>query len=129
MLLRYLVEGLGYSVNWNDYSRTVTVHMDPDSNWVLDLFKDYYYDQRGFITVKSPSIAEIYTREFLRAGYGKGVSYNLTYLGTDNLGDMKGYVYQATYGTTRKNIFISYDGEFLYSNDDGLEYTLFDLLP
>ena len=127
--IRYLVEGLGYSVNWNDYSRTVNIHMFPDSNWVLDIFRDYSYDQGGKNIVNNSSIAETYAREFLRAGYGKGGNYNLSYLGKDNLGDMKGYVYQATSGTTRKNIFISYNGEFLYSNDDGLEYTLFDLLP
>lgn len=127
--IRYLVEGLGYTVSWNDYSRTVYIHMSSDSNWVLDIFRDYHYDQRGYITVNSPSVAETFTREFLRAGYGKGGSYNLTYLGTENLGDMKGYVYKATKGSSSKNIFISYNGEFLYSNNGGLDYTLFDLLP
>ena len=123
--IRYLAEALGYTVGWDDKTRTVIINK-PSGNWATAVVtKESNY---GTTRVDSQSKGQTYAGEFMR-WYYPGVNYGLTVKGRENIGSTYGYLYSITSPEYKGKLYlmVSDKGEFWYSTDDGLNYSRMEL--
>lgn len=112
--IRYLAEGLNYSVGWIGSSKTVTL-TPPSGDWAVAFVQSER--NKGFNIVTSDYEAYQYAYYYVRRSYND-LDPNITFLGSDVM--QSGLrVWNFKYGSNY--IMITQDGEHHYSSD-GVNY-------